>query len=86
LPTSCGWVVGGDVPRDGFRSRPGVSLQAAHGGVSGAGQQPARAAFVAVRSGGATLTAIDDTACRHGQPACELPQQEWQVTVIVTGG
>ncbi len=50
------------------------------------GQQPARAAFVAVRSGGATLTAIDDTACRHGQPACELPQQEWQVTVIVTGG
>jgi hypothetical protein len=27
------------VPRGGFRSRPGVSLQAAHGGVSGAGQQ-----------------------------------------------
>jgi hypothetical protein len=50
------------------------------------GQQPARAAFVAVRSGRATLTAIDDTACLHGQPACEPPQQEWQVTIIVTGG
>ena len=50
------------------------------------GQQPARAAFAAVRPGGATLTAIDDTACLHGQPACELPQQQWQVTVIVTSG
>jgi hypothetical protein len=49
------------------------------------GQQPARAAFVAVRSGRATLTAIDDTACLHSQPACEPPQQEWQVTIIVTG-
>jgi hypothetical protein len=50
------------------------------------GQQPAQAAFVAVRSGDATLTAIDDTACLHGQPACELPEQDWQVTVIITGG
>lgn len=50
------------------------------------GQQPARAAFLAVRSGSATLTAIDDTACLHAQPACEPPQREWRVTVIVTGG
>jgi hypothetical protein len=50
------------------------------------GQQPARAAFLAVRSGSAALTAVDDTACLHAQPACEPPQQEWRVTVIVTGG
>ncbi len=50
------------------------------------GQPPARAAFVAVRLGGVTLTAIDDAACLHDQPACELPQQEWQVTVTITGG
>ena len=46
----------------------------------------AAAAFVAVRSGGTALTVIDDTACLHGQPACKVPQHEWQVTVIVTGG
>ena len=50
------------------------------------GQQPARAAFVAIRSGHATLTAMDDTACLHFQLACEPPQREWRVTVIVTGG
>ena len=50
------------------------------------GQQPARAAFLAVQSGSATLTAIDDTACLHAKPACEPAQQEWRVTVIVTGG
>jgi hypothetical protein len=50
------------------------------------GRQPARAAFAAIRSGRAMLTATDDTACLHGQPACQLPQQQWQVTVIVTGG
>jgi hypothetical protein len=57
-------------------------------GVSGGypGRQPALAGFLAVRSGIATLTAIDDTACLHAQPACEPPQQEWRVTVIVTGG
>jgi hypothetical protein len=49
------------------------------------GQQPAQAAFLAVRSGRATLTAIDDTGCLHTQPACEPPQQEWRVTIIVTG-
>ena len=49
------------------------------------GRKPARAVFLAVRSGRATLTALDDTVCLHTQPACELPQQTWQVTVIVTG-
>lgn len=49
------------------------------------GRQPARAAFLAVRPGRTTLTAIDDTACLHAQPACQLAQQEWRVTVIVTG-
>ena len=50
------------------------------------GQQPARAAFLAVRSGEAMLTTINDTACLHAQPACEPAQQEWRVTIIVTGG
>jgi hypothetical protein len=50
------------------------------------GQQPGRAAFLAVRSGSATLTAIDDTACLHAQPACAAAQQAWRVTATVTGG
>lgn len=49
-------------------------------------QQPARAAFLAVQPGKATLTTINDTACLHAQPACEPPQQEWRATIIVTGG
>ena len=63
---------------------PAVRRVSASGGYPG--QQPARAAFLAVQSGSATLTAISDTACLHAQPACEPPQQEWRVTVIVTGG
>jgi hypothetical protein len=50
------------------------------------GRQPARAAFLAVRPGGAVLDTINDTACLHAQPACLPAQQEWRVTVIVTGG
>jgi hypothetical protein len=50
------------------------------------GRQPARATFLAVQPGSAALTALDDTACLHAQPACEPAQQEWRVTVIVTGG
>jgi hypothetical protein len=50
------------------------------------GQQPARGAFLVVRSGRVILTSIDDTACLHTQPACEPAQQEWRVTVIVSGG
>ena len=48
--------------------------------------RPARAAFLAIEPGSATLTAIDDTACLHARPACEPAQQVWRVTVIVTGG
>jgi hypothetical protein len=61
-----------------------VTRVSASGGYPG--QQPARAAFLAVRPGNATLTAIDDTACLHAQPPCEPAQQEWRVTIIVTGG
>jgi hypothetical protein len=49
------------------------------------GRRPARATFLAVRAGTATLTAIDDTACLHTQPACLPAQQAWQVTILVTG-
>lgn len=48
-------------------------------------QQPARAAFLAVRPGEATLTTINDTACLHARPACLPAQQEWRVTIMVTG-
>jgi hypothetical protein len=48
------------------------------------GQQPATAAFRAVRPGEATLTTINDTACLHAQPACLPPQLEWRVTIIVS--
>lgn len=48
------------------------------------GKQPARAVFRAVGPGRATLSAVDDAACLHAQPACLLSQQAWQVTVIVT--
>ena len=49
-------------------------------------QQPAQAAFLAVQPGEAMLTTINDTACLHAHPACEPPQQEWRVTIMVTGG
>lgn len=49
-------------------------------------QQPARAVFLAVRPGSATLSTIDDTACLHDQPACLPAQQEWRVTVVVARG
>ena len=49
-------------------------------------KQPAQAAFLAVQPGEAMLTTINDTACLHAQPACEPPQLEWRVTMMVTGG
>jgi hypothetical protein len=49
------------------------------------GDRPARATFLAVRAGRSILAAVDDTACLHAQPACLLPQQSWQVVVIVAG-
>ena len=48
-------------------------------------QQPARAAFLAIHPGTATISASDDTACLHAQPSCALPQREWRATIIVTG-
>ena len=45
--------------------------------------QPARATSVATEPGTAVLTAIDDTACLHGEPACLPPQQQWRVSIVV---
>jgi hypothetical protein len=64
----------------------GASVRRVSAGGGYPGRAPARAAFLAVRSGCATPTAIDDTACLHAQPACAPAQQEWRVTVTVTGG
>jgi len=64
----------------------GASVRRGERGRRLPGQQPARAAFLAIRSCSATLTAIDDTACLHAQPACAPAQQEWRVTITVTGG
>lgn len=50
------------------------------------GKQPARATFVAVQAGTAVLSATSDTACLHARPPCELAQQAWRVTVVVTAG
>lgn len=48
------------------------------------GRAPARATFLAVRPGRAQLSAADDAACLHAQPACMLPQRAWVVSVVVT--
>jgi hypothetical protein len=48
------------------------------------GSAPAQATFQAVRPGHAILSAADDAACLHSQPACMMPQQLWRVEVIVT--
>jgi hypothetical protein len=61
-----------------------VTMVSSDGGYPG--RLAARAAFLAVQPGSATLTALDDTACLHAQPACEPAQHTWQVTVIVTSG
>ena len=46
--------------------------------------QLAVASFVAVRPGLATLTSTTDARCLHAQPPCEIAQQLWAVTIIVT--
>ena len=43
----------------------------------------ASATFMAVRPGTATISAVTDYPCRHATPRCELPQQEFMVTVRV---
>lgn len=44
---------------------------------------PARATFRAEQPGRAILSAVDDAACLHRQPACMVPQQLWRVVIIV---
>jgi len=46
--------------------------------------QVAFASFVAVRPGLATLTSTTDARCLHAEPPCEIAQQLWVVTIIVT--
>jgi hypothetical protein len=60
---------------------PAVRRTSASGGYPD--QTSARAIFLAVRPGTATLDATDDIRCLHMQPSCTLPQQQWRVTVIV---
>jgi hypothetical protein len=64
----------------------GAALTRVNAGGGYPGQQPARAEFRAVSQGRAVLRAVDDTACLHARPSCEVAQRLWQVTVIVTGG
>lgn len=45
----------------------------------------ARATFVAVAEGTATITARTDYACLHAQPPCAIAQRFWMVHVIVSG-
>ena len=47
------------------------------------GRAPAQATFRAERPGRAILSAVDDAACLHRQPACMVPQQLWRVVIIV---
>jgi hypothetical protein len=64
----------------------GAALTRVSAGGGYPGQRPARAAFRAVSRGRAVLSAMDDTACLHARPSCEVAQRLWQVTVIVTRG
>jgi hypothetical protein len=46
--------------------------------------QVALASFVAVQPGLATLTSTTDAQCLHAEPPCEIAQQVWAVTIVVT--
>jgi len=46
--------------------------------------QVAFASFVAVRPGLATLTSTTDAQCLQAEPPCEIAQQLWAVTIVVT--
>jgi hypothetical protein len=61
-----------------------VRLISAGGGYPG--RHPARAVFLAVAPGTATLSAISDAACLHARLRCMIPQQVWQATLIVSAG
>lgn len=45
---------------------------------------PARAEFLAVYRGRSVIRSITDAACLHAKPRCEIAQQVWQVSVIIT--
>jgi hypothetical protein len=45
--------------------------------------QPASAVFRAAAPGTARLTSLSDFACLHETPRCAVPQQVWEVTVLV---
>lgn len=47
--------------------------------------ESARATFVAVKDGTATITSRTDSACLHAQPPCAIAQRYWLIHVIVTG-
>ena len=50
------------------------------------GNKPALARFRAARPGRTAISSVTDAACLHAQPACEIPQQLWQVSVTVRAG
>jgi hypothetical protein len=62
----------------------GAAVRRTSGSGGYPGTAPAQATFQAVRPGHAILSAADDAACLHSQPACMMPQRLWRVEVIVT--
>lgn len=47
--------------------------------------ESARATFVAVADGTATILSRTDHPCLHANPPCAMAQRLWQVRVIVSG-
>lgn len=45
---------------------------------------PAKATFLAVRQGASLIRSITDVKCLHTKPMCQIAQQVWQISVIVT--
>jgi len=59
-----------------------VRRTSSHGGYPVS--QVALATFVAVWPGLATLSSTTDARCLHAEPPCEIAQQLWAVTIVVT--
>jgi len=62
---------------------PSLRLASADGGYPSG--RPAKAAFIAVQAGTASITSITDHPCLHAQPPCKIAQRVWSVRVLVTG-
>lgn len=45
---------------------------------------PARARFLAIRTGTTLIESITDAPCLHRKPSCAIAQQVWQISVIIT--